>query len=85
MYLILDRERAVEFIEFTEHIVCHYPTENIHIILDNFSVHKAPRVQAWLASHPRVKLYFLPCYMPQISPIQKVWQHMKAYVTAKRL
>jgi hypothetical protein len=43
----------------------------MHLIFDRkravefiYSIHKARSVQVWLASRPRVKLYFLPCYMP---------------------
>ena len=82
---IFDRKRAVEFIEFLEHVVAQYPTGKTHIILDNYGVHKARSVQAWLTSHPWVKPYFLPCYMPQLNPVEKVWRHMKAVVTANRL
>ena len=85
IHRISDRKRATEFIEFLAYIVAQYPTGKIHIILDNFSIHKARSVQAWLASHPRVKLCFLPCYMPQLNHVEKVWWHMKAVVTANRL
>jgi len=60
MYLICDRKRAVDFIEYLEYVISHYATGKIHIILDNFSVHKARSVQAWLANHPGVKPYCLP-------------------------
>lgn len=85
LHLMFDRKRATEFIDFLEYIIAHYPTGKIHTILDNFSVHKAQSVQARLANNPRVKLYFLPSCMPQLNPIEKAWQHMKAYVTANRL
>ena len=85
IHRMFDRKRATEFIEFLAYMVAQYPTGKIHIILDNFSTHKARSVQAWLASHPRVKLYSLPCYMPQLNPVEKVWWHMKAVVTANRL
>jgi len=60
MHLICHRKPAVDFIEFLEHIVSHYATGKIHIILDNFNVHKVRSVQGWLANHPRAKLYSLP-------------------------
>lgn len=68
-----------------EHIIAQHPTGKIHIILDNYSAYKARSVQAWLASQPRVALYFLPRHMPQLNPVEKVWRHMKALVTANRL
>lgn len=33
----------------------------------------------------RMKFRFLPCYMPQPNPVENVWWHMKAVVTASRL
>lgn len=81
IHRIFDRKRATEFIEFLAYIVAQYPTGKIHIILDDFSIHKARSVQGWLASHPRVRLY----YMPQLNPVEKAWRHMKAVVTANRL
>ena len=73
IYRIFDRKRTAEFIEFLNHIVSFYPTGKIYIILDNYSIHKAKLVQEWLTSHPRVKLYYLPCYMPELNPVEKIW------------
>jgi len=46
------------------------------------SIHKPRSVQEWLPRHPGVKLYFSPCYKPQLNPIEKVWKLLKAVVTA---
>ncbi|NPV54810.1 MAG: hypothetical protein HPY71_15060 [Firmicutes bacterium] len=82
----MNRKRTTEFIEFLNHIVSFYPTGKIHIILDNYSIHKAKLVQEWLTSHPRVKLlYYLPCYMPELNPVEKIWWRLKAVVAANRL
>ena len=32
----------------------------IHAILDNYAVHKHPRVRAWLGRHPRWTFHFTP-------------------------
>ena len=32
----------------------------IHVILDNYATHKHPKVQAWLARHPRWMFHFTP-------------------------
>lgn len=81
----VNRKRSVEFIAFLESIASRYPTGRIHMIPDNYSVHKSRAVQEWLAKHPRVKLYFLPCYKPQLNPVEKIWWLLKAAVTANRL
>lgn len=85
LYRIFDRKRTEQFIEFLNYVTRFYPTGKIHIILDNFSIHKAKAVQEWLASHPRVRLYHLPCYMPQLNPVEKIWWRLKAVVAANRL
>jgi hypothetical protein len=46
IHRIFGRKRATEFIEFLAYIVARYPTGKIHIILGNFSIHKARSVQA---------------------------------------
>lgn len=80
-----ERKRSAEFIEFLTHICKAYPTGRIHIILDNYSIHKSRSVVGWIGSHPRVKLYYLPCYMPELNPVEKIWWRMKGVVTANRL
>lgn len=82
---IFDRKRQERFIDFLTHIVRLYPTERIQIILDNYSIHKTRLLEEWLASHPRVRLYYLPCYMPQLSPVKKIWWRLKGVVAANRL
>jgi transposase len=34
--------------------------KDVHLILDNYSTHKTPEVQAWLKKHPRFHLHFTP-------------------------
>jgi hypothetical protein len=33
---------------------------DLHLIADNYATHKHPKVQAWLARHPRFTLHFTP-------------------------
>ena len=32
----------------------------LHLIADNYATHKHPKVQAWLAKHPRFHMHFTP-------------------------
>ncbi|HHY08852.1 MAG TPA: hypothetical protein GX530_10165 [Corynebacteriales bacterium] len=42
-------------------------------LLDNYSIHKVKLVKEWLTSHPLAKkLYYFPCYTPQLNPIKKI-------------
>jgi transposase len=57
----LPRHRHIEFLKFLRTIDRQVPKGlQIHLILDNYAAHKHPKVQAWLAKHPRFHLHFTP-------------------------
>jgi putative transposase len=57
-------------------------TRKIVVVVDNFRIHKALAVHTWLENHrPRLRLYFLPTYSPQLNPIERVWRHCRRNVT----
>jgi len=52
-----------DFIAFLNKINREVPAElDVHIILDNLSTHKTPKVQRWLLRHRRFHLHFTPTY-----------------------
>ena len=56
-----NRHRAVEFLKFLKTIDREVPAHlDVHIVLDNASSHKTPKVKRWLAQHPRFILHFTP-------------------------
>jgi transposase len=58
---ITQRHRAKEFLDFLRKIDRETPSEqDFHLILDNSSTYKTPKVKAWLEKHPRFKLHFTP-------------------------
>ena len=55
------RHRHQEFLRFLNRIEAAVPAGKlIHAILDNYAVHKHPKVRAWLARHPRWTFHFTP-------------------------
>jgi transposase len=57
----MQRHRHQEFIRFLNAIERAVPAGKlIHAILDNYGTHKHPKVQAWLARHPRWIFHFTP-------------------------
>ena len=55
------RHRAREFRQFLHTIEQSVPPDlDLHLVLDNYSTHKAPTVKRWLARHPRYHLHFIP-------------------------
>jgi hypothetical protein len=56
-----DRHRHQEWLKFLRVIDDLTPTEKqLHLIADNYATHKHPKVQRWLARHPRFHVHFTP-------------------------
>lgn len=60
-----------------------YPkARRIHLILDNYSIHKSQFTKLVIAScEGRVRLHFLPPYCPDDNKIERVWEDLHANVT----
>src|SRR5262249_18537065 len=42
-------------------------------VVDNAKIHKAARVQQWLATHPHFEILYLPTYCPRANPIERAF------------
>lgn len=66
------RHRAVEFRRFLDRIDASVPaTLDVHIVLDNYSTHKAPIIKAWLAKRPRYHLHFTPTHGSWLNQVER--------------
>ncbi len=66
------RHRAVEFLKFLKTIDQTVPEHlAVHLVLDNASSHKTPKVRAWLAAHPRFVLHFTPTSSSWINLVER--------------
>lgn len=43
------------------------------VVVDNYGIHRARAVAAWLLQHPRFELVFLPGYCPRANPIERAF------------
>lgn len=77
------RKTAALFLDLLEALLRRHPdARRIHVVLDNYGIHKDRRAQAWLRDRgERVRLHFLPPYSPNDNPIERVWQDLHAGVT----
>jgi transposase len=54
----------------------------IHVILDNYGIHRSNVIAIALANFARrIRLHFLPPYCPDDNRIERVWQDLHAQVT----
>ena len=61
---------------------CHSKASRVHIILDNYIIHKSKITQSRLEKYEgRLVLHFLPPYCPNANLIERKWQDLHAEVT----
>ena len=73
------RHRATEFRAFLDQIESRVSADlDVHLILDNYSTHKAPTIRAWLAKRPRFHLHFTPTYASWINQVERWFAGLEA-------
>lgn len=83
VYGVAERKNAVVFAQFLEYLSSRYRrAKRIHLVLDNYIVHKALLVARTLEKlGGRVVLHFLPPYSPDDNVIERLWKQMHDHVT----
>jgi transposase len=70
------------FVAMLEKLEDHYRSAaRIHLILDNYGIHKSHEVARALKRLPRIRLHFLPPYCPDENRIERLWLDLHANVT----
>jgi transposase len=57
---VSDSHTAADFLAFMNRVVRAYPSQDLHVVLDNSSSHGTPALVSWLEAHPRVQFHFTP-------------------------
>lgn len=71
------RHRNIEFRKFLHQIDASIPLDlDIHMVLDNYGTHKHPKVQAWLAKHPRFHLHFTPTSSSWLNLVERWFREL---------
>ena len=83
IYGVAERKNAQVFAQFLEFLSTRYRrAKRIHLVLDNYIVHKAHVVARTLeALGGRVVLHFLPPYSPDDNVIERLWKQLHDHVT----
>jgi len=79
-----ERKTSNLFLDLLDKLLETYPRAKvIHVVLDNYRIHKSTIVAAALAGylHGRIELHFLPPYSPDHNRIERVWEDLHANVT----
>lgn len=83
VYVEADRKASWIFLNLLHALLETYDrAKTIHVILDNYIIHKSKVTMAWLAQFgDRLRLHFLPPYCPNENRIERVWLDLHANVT----
>jgi transposase len=66
------RKRAREFRRFLKKVDDQVPAPiDVHLVVDNSSIHGAPTVQRWLRQHSRFHLHFVPTYSSWLNLVER--------------
>lgn len=80
-----ERGNSITFKKHLKKVLSTYPeAEKIIMVLDNVRYHHAKRVKLWLIKHPRLELFFLPPYSPDLNAVERAWWYMRKKITNNR-
>jgi transposase len=66
------KHRHQESVRFLRLIDRETPRDlDLHLIVDNYSTHKHPKVEAWLKRHPRFHMHFIPTSSSWLNLIER--------------
>lgn len=66
------RKRASEFRRFLSSVSEQLPEDaEVHVVVDNNSIHTAPTVRRWLKQHPSFHMHFTPTYSSWLNLIER--------------
>ena len=71
-----ERKTNQLFRDLLSMIETRYPArryDRVYVVADNYRIHHAKPVQAWLQAHPRFQLLWLPTYCPRANPIERIF------------
>ena len=72
-----DRHRHQEWLKFLRMIDQGTPQEkDLHMIVDNYATHKHPKVQRWLARHPRFHIHFTPTSSSWLNMVERFFRDL---------
>src|SRR5438094_3531696 len=73
----MPKHRHQEWIKFLQLIRQRTPGDkDVHLIMDNYSAHKDPAVQQWLAKQPRFHVHFTPTSSSWLNMVERFFRDL---------
>jgi len=75
--LCQERHRHQEWLKFLRLLDEATPAEKqLHVVADNYATHKHPKVQRWLARHPRFHMHFTPTSASWLNMVERFFRDL---------
>jgi transposase len=75
--LCQERHRHQEWLKFLRLLDQSMPAHlDLHLIGDNYATHKHPKVQRWLARHPRFHMHFTPTSASWLNMVERFFRDL---------
>jgi putative transposase len=83
VWVVAERKNSSLFLALVDALRRTYRrARRIHIVLDNFIIHKSTQTRRHLAhAGARIRLHFLPPYSPESNVIERLWKQLHDHVT----
>jgi transposase len=73
----MQRHRHQEWLKFLRLIDEQTPSDKqVHLIVDNYSTHKHPKVKSWLKRHPRFVVHFTPTSASWLNMVERFFRDL---------
>ena len=72
------------FAEFLAALLERYPYQEITLVVDNAPWYKSKSLASFLAANPRLSLFFVPPYSPELNPVENLWKWMKSKISRNK-
>ena len=71
----MPRHRHEEWLKFLKLVKTQVGSaKEVHFICDNYATHKHPKVQAWLARHPKFHVHFTPTSSSWLNMVERFFR-----------
>ncbi len=75
------RHTHKEWLEFLKLVEAETPAElQLHLIVDNYSPHKHPKVKSWLGMHSRIHVHFTPTSSSWMNLVERFFRDLSEEV-----
>lgn len=80
-----DKGNSKTFKKYLRKVMFEYRhVSKVIMVLDNVAYHHAHKIRDWVDAHPKLELYFLPPYSPDLNAVERAWWYMRKKITHNR-